>query len=80
VEDEVGGTCGTNGEKKNVDRLLVGNPEGKRPLRKTRRRWTDNTKIDLLEIELDVVDWSGLAQDRYKWGVLVNAVMNFRVP
>jgi hypothetical protein len=64
------------GEKTNVYRLLVGKPEGKRPL----GRWMDNIKVDLLEIGLSVVDWIGLAQDRYKWRALVNSVMNLRVP
>jgi hypothetical protein len=68
------------GEKRNVYRLLVGKPEGKRPLGGPRRRLIDNIKMDLLEIELDVVDWIGLAQGRYRWNALVNAVMNFRVP
>jgi hypothetical protein len=76
----MGGTCGTNGEKRNVYRLLVGKPEGKRPLRRPRRRWTDNIKMDLLEIGLSVVDWIGLARDRYRWRALVNSVMNLRVP
>jgi hypothetical protein len=67
------------GEKRNVYRLLVGKPEGKRPLGRPRRRWTDNTKKDLLEIGLSVVDWIGLAQDRYRWRALVNSVMNLRV-
>jgi hypothetical protein len=67
-------------EKKNVYRLLVGKPEGRRPLGRSRRRWMDNIKMDLLEIGLNVVDWIGLAQDRYRWRVLVNAVMNLRVP
>jgi hypothetical protein len=58
-----------------VYRLLVGKPEGKRPLGKPRRRW-----MDLLEIGLGGVDWIGLAQDRYRWRALVNSVMNFRVP
>jgi hypothetical protein len=49
------------GEKRNVYSLLVGKPEGKRPLGKPRRRWIDNIKVDLLEIELNVVDWIGLA-------------------
>jgi hypothetical protein len=52
------------GEKRKVYRLLVGNPERKRPLGRPRRRWIDNIKIDLLEIGLNVVDWNGLAQDR----------------
>jgi hypothetical protein len=61
-------------------RLLVGNPEGKRPLRRPRYRCIDNIKMDLVEIGLSVVDWVGLAQDRYRWRALVNAVMNLRVP
>jgi hypothetical protein len=67
-------------EKRNVYRLLVGKPEGKRPLRRPRRRWIDNIKIDLLETGVNGVDWIGLAQDRYRWRVLVNSVMNLRVP
>jgi hypothetical protein len=54
------------GEKRNVYRLLVGTPERNRPLGRPRRRWIDNIKIDLLEIGLSVVDWIGLAQDRYR--------------
>jgi hypothetical protein len=61
-------------------RLLVGNPEGKRPLGRPRHMWIDNIKMDLLEIELNVVDWIGLAQDRYRWRALVNSIMNLRVP
>jgi hypothetical protein len=68
------------GEKKNVYRLLVGKPEGKRPLGRPRCRWIYSIKTDLLEIGLNVVDWIGLAQDRYRWRSLVNSVMNFRVP
>jgi hypothetical protein len=68
------------GEKRNVYRLLVRKPEGKRPLGRPRRKWIENTKMDLLEIGLSVVDWIGLAQDRYRWRALVNAVMNLRVP
>jgi hypothetical protein len=68
------------GEKRNVYRLLVGNPEGKSPLGRPRRRWIDNIQMDLLEKGLSVVDWIGLAQDRYRWRALVNAVMNLRVP
>jgi hypothetical protein len=68
------------GEKRNVYRLLVGNPEGKRPLGRPRRRSIDNIKMDLLEIGLDVVVWIGLAQDRYRWRTLVNSVTNLRVP
>jgi hypothetical protein len=68
------------GEKRNVYRLLVGKPEGKRPLGRPRRRWIDNIKMDLLEMELNVVDWIGLAQDRYRRRALVISVMNLRVP
>jgi hypothetical protein len=68
------------GVKRNVYRLLVGKPKGKRPLGRPRRRWMDNIKMDLLEIGLNVVNYIGLAQDRYRWRALVNAVMNRRVP
>jgi hypothetical protein len=68
------------GEKRNVYRLLVRKPDGKRPLGRTRYRWKDNIKMDLLEIGLGVIDWIGLAQDRYRWRALVNAVMNLRAP
>jgi hypothetical protein len=67
------------GEKRNVYRLLVGKPEGKRPLGRPRRRWIDTIKMDLLERGVSVVDWIGLAQDRYRWRALVNSVMNLRV-
>jgi hypothetical protein len=67
-------------EKRNVYRLLVGKPEGKRPLGRPRRKWIDNIKMDLLEIGVNVVDWIGLAQDRYSWRALVYSVMNVRVP
>jgi hypothetical protein len=68
------------GENRNVYRLLVGKPEGKKPLGRPRRRWIYNIKMDLLEIGLNVVDWIGLAQDRYRSRALVNSVMNLRVP
>jgi hypothetical protein len=64
------------GEKKNVYGLLVGKPEGTRPIGRPRRRWMDNIKMDLLEIELSI----NLAQDKCRWRVLVNSVMNLRVP
>jgi hypothetical protein len=67
-------------EKRNVYRLLAGKPEGKSPLGRPRRRWIDYIKMDLLEIGLSVVDWIGLAQDRYRWRVHLNSVMNIRVP
>jgi hypothetical protein len=68
------------GEKRNVCRLLVGKPEGMRPLGRPRITWMDNMKMDLLEIGLSVLDWIGLAQDRYRWRALVNSVMKLRVP
>jgi hypothetical protein len=68
------------GEERNMYRLLVGKPEGKRPLGRPRRRWIDNIKMDLSKIGLNVVDWIGLAEDRYRWRALVNSVMNLRVP
>jgi hypothetical protein len=57
-----------------------GKPEGKRPQGRPRRRRMDNIKMDLLEIGLNVVDWIGLAQGRYRWRALVKSVMNLRVP
>jgi hypothetical protein len=68
------------GENGNVYRLLVGKPEGKRPLGRPRRRWMNNIKMDLSEIGLNVVDWIDLAQDRYRWKALANSIMNLRVP
>jgi len=58
----------------------VGKPEGKRPLGRSRRRWEDNIKMDLQEVGCGVMDWVELAQDRYRWRALVNAVMKLRVP
>jgi hypothetical protein len=68
------------GEKRNAYRLLVGKPEGKRPLGRPRRRWVDNIKIDILEIGWGGVDWITLDQDRDKRRALEKAVMNLRVP
>jgi hypothetical protein len=68
------------GEKRNAYRILVGNPEGKRPLGGPRRRWVDNTKMDLRELGWDGGDSIDLAQDRDQWRALVNTVMNLRVP
>jgi hypothetical protein len=67
------------GEKRTPYRLLTRKPEGKRPLERLRRGWLDNNKMDLVEIGWVGVDRIGLAQDRYRWRALVNAVMNLRV-
>jgi len=68
------------GEERGVYRVLVGKPEGKRPLGRPRRRWVHNIRMDLQEVGCGHVDWSGLAQDRDRWRTLVSAVMNLRVP
>jgi hypothetical protein len=60
----MGGACSTNGEKRNAYRILVGKPEGKRPLGRKTRRWVDNIKMTLREIGWDAMDWLDLAQDR----------------
>jgi hypothetical protein len=75
-EYEIGRAHGTNGEKKNAYRLLVGKPEGKRPLERPRRGWVDNIKMDLGDMGWGGVEWIGLAQYRDKRRALVNAVMN----
>jgi hypothetical protein len=67
-------------EKRNAYRLLVGKPEGKRPLGRPKRRWVDNIKMDLGEVGWSDVDWIGLAKDRNRWRALVNSVLNLRVP
>jgi hypothetical protein len=68
------------GEKRNAYRILVGKPEGKRPLGRPRRRWEDNIRMDVGEIRWGGMDWIDLAQDRDQWRALVNAVMNLWVP
>ena len=68
------------GERRGVYRLLVGKPEGKRPLERPRCRWEDNIKMDLQEVGWGGMDWIDLAEDRDRWWALVNAVMNLQVP
>ena len=68
------------GEDRGVRRLLVGKPEGNRPLGRPRRRWEDNIKMDLQEVGGGRGDWMELAQHRDRWRALVGTVRNFRVP
>jgi hypothetical protein len=68
------------GEGRGVCRVLVGKPEGKRPLGRRGRRWEDNVRMDLQEVGCGCEDWIGLAQDRDTWRALVSAVRNLRVP
>jgi hypothetical protein len=68
------------GEVRGAYNILIGRPEGRRPLRRPRRRWEDNIKMNLREIGFGDVDWIHWAQDRDRWRALVNTVMNLRVP
>jgi hypothetical protein len=68
------------GEDRELYGVLVGKPEGKRPLGKSRCRWVDNIRMDLQEVGCGYMDWIGLGQDRDRWRTLVSAVMNLRVP
>jgi hypothetical protein len=67
------------GEKRNTYRLLVGKPEGRRRLERPRRRWVDNIRLNLVEVEWGDVDWIGLAQNKERWRALVNSVLNLLV-
>ena len=71
--------CHSTGELRHVHRVLVGNPDGKRPLGRPRSRWKDNIKMDLQEVGGGGGDWMELAQDRDRWRALVSTVMKFRV-
>ena len=68
------------GKKRGLYRVLVGKPEGKRPLGRTWRKWEDNMKMDLEEVGCEGMDWIELAKERDRWRAFVNAVMNIRVP
>ena len=68
------------GEGRGVYRVLMGKPEGKRPLGRPRRRWEDNIRMELQEVGVGYEDWIGRAQDRDRWRALVSAVRNLRVP
>jgi hypothetical protein len=68
------------GQKRNAYSILVGKPEGKRPLGRPRRRWVDNIRLYLREVGWDVMDWIDLAQVRDQWRALLNTVINFQVP
>jgi hypothetical protein len=67
------------GDERGMYRVVVGKPEGKRPLWRPRQSWEDNIRMDLQEVGCGVIDWIGLAQDRGRWRAIVNAVMNLRV-
>jgi hypothetical protein len=68
------------GEKRHTDRILLGKPDGKRPLGRPRRMWVDNIKMYLGEIGWDVIDWIDLTRDRDQWRAVVNTIMNLQVP
>ena len=67
-------------ERRSVCRVLVGKPEGKKPLVRPRFRWEDNSKVDLQKTGCRGMDWIDLVQDRDRWQALVDMVMNIRVP
>jgi hypothetical protein len=76
----MGRPCRSDGEERGVYRVLVGKPEGKRPLGRPRYRWEDYIKMDLQVLGCGGMDWIGLTQERDRWRALVNAVTNIRVP
>jgi len=76
----MGVACSTTGDRRGVNWILVGKPEGKRSLGKPRHRWEDNIKMDFQEVGCWVMDWIELAQDRNRWREVVNGVMNIRFP
>jgi len=80
LQNEMGWACGAYGLGEGVYRVLVGKPEGRRPLGRPRRGWMDNIRMDLQEVGCGYMDWIGLAQDRDSLRTVVSAVMNLRVP
>jgi hypothetical protein len=78
-KNEMDGACSADGEERGVHMVLVGKPEGKRPLGRPRRRWDYNIRMDLQDVVCGGTDWIGLAQDRDRCRAIVNAVMNLRV-
>jgi hypothetical protein len=79
-KNEMGGACSAYGGEERRIQGLVGKPEGKRPLGRSRGRWEDNIRMDLQEVGCGGLDWLELAQDRDRWRAFVNAVMILRVP
>ena len=79
-KNEMGVACSAYGERIGGYRVLMGEPDGKRPLGRLRRRWENNIKIDLKKVGYGGIDWINLAQDRDRWRAIVNAIMNLRVP
>ena len=79
-KNEMGWACGAYGWGEGGYRVLVGKPEGRRPLGRPRRRWVDNNRMNLQEVGCGYMDWIGLAQDRDRWRTLLIAVMNLRFP
>jgi hypothetical protein len=76
----MGRACWTNGGEDESYRILVGKTEGRRPLRRPKRRWVNNIKMDLTTVGWDCMEWIDLAQDRDRWRALMNTLMNLRVP
>jgi hypothetical protein len=74
------GACSTYGKRRDVYRVLVVKPEGKRTLGRPRHSWEDNNKMNLKEVECEGMDWIEVVQDGDRWRVVVNVVMNLRVP
>ena len=79
-KNEMGWACGAYGCGEGVYKVLVGKPEGRRPLGRTRHRWVDNIRMDLQEVGCGYTNWIGLAQDRDRRRTVVSAVINLRVP